>query len=289
MGSDAITNSRLSPFTKDSARKKKGSRLSKLKQDKVDLRREQWVSQAKNKGYKVGTNGFNGALPQSIPKGSEGLKTKGNLPKWARRDKNGILGTFDGEAVSWMSSTICRNLARTISSKDSSRSRSSYSGSCSSSCTDGERDEGCLDDWEAMADALTAETNKHTSEVKLQHSQPDQQFVIHGTRPKSCNKTYPRASLSSEVVGKAHGTQRNIRAWSAGDVFRPESLPSLLKQKEQPLSCPICCEDLDPTDSSFLPCPCGFQLCLFCHKRILEVDARCPGCRKQYDSLNPDM
>ncbi|KAL8118275.1 uncharacterized protein LOC141661844 [Apium graveolens] len=51
-----------------------------------------------------------------------------------------------------------------------------------------------------------------------------------------------------------------------------------------PSSCPICCEDLDRTDSSFFPCSCGFQLCLFCHKRILEEDGRCPGCRKHYDN-----
>ncbi|KAL4193605.1 hypothetical protein AMTRI_Chr06g177560 [Amborella trichopoda] len=50
-----------------------------------------------------------------------------------------------------------------------------------------------------------------------------------------------------------------------------------------PVNCPICYEDLDDTDLSFSPCPCGFHLCLFCHKRILEDDGRCPGCRKQYD------
>ncbi|EEC73481.1 hypothetical protein OsI_07812 [Oryza sativa Indica Group] len=54
----------------------------------------------------------------------------------------------------------------------------------------------------------------------------------------------------------------------------------------KPTSCPICYEDLDPTDSSFLPCPCGFHLCLFCHKRILEADGRCPACRKQYISAS---
>jgi hypothetical protein len=49
-----------------------------------------------------------------------------------------------------------------------------------------------------------------------------------------------------------------------------------------PLTCPICCEDLDLTDSSFCPCPCKFCLCLFCHNKILEADGRCPGCRKEY-------
>ncbi|KAL0440814.1 UNVERIFIED_CONTAM: hypothetical protein Sradi_0020300 [Sesamum radiatum] len=96
------------------------------------------------------------------------------------------------------------------------------------------------------------------------------------------------------------------QAWRPDDAFRPQSLPNLSKQhsfqldSERPFgrggsvwgcknvgpvpkSCPICYEDLDCTDSSFLPCLCGFRLCLFCHKRILEEDGRCPGCRKQYD------
>uniref|UniRef100_A0A7N0U8S2 RING-type domain-containing protein n=1 Tax=Kalanchoe fedtschenkoi TaxID=63787 RepID=A0A7N0U8S2_KALFE len=95
------------------------------------------------------------------------------------------------------------------------------------------------------------------------------------------------------------------RAWSANDALRPQSLPNLSKKigissdcelniclgnltqacqniTSHPASCPICCEDLDPTDSSFQPCTCRFRLCLFCHKRILEADSRCPGCRKHY-------
>ena len=90
----------------------------------------------------------------------------------------------------------------------------------------------------------------------------------------------------------------NSRAWRADDAFRPQSLPNLSKQHSMPnpdrrgvpwgraptpSSCPICCEDLDLTDTSFMPCLCGFRLCLFCHKRILEEDGRCPGCRKPYE------
>eukprot|EP00271_Cylindrocystis_brebissonii_P002775 TRINITY_DN13577_c0_g1_i1.p1 TRINITY_DN13577_c0_g1~~TRINITY_DN13577_c0_g1_i1.p1 ORF type:complete len:1165 (+),score=206.53 TRINITY_DN13577_c0_g1_i1:525-4019(+) len=51
-----------------------------------------------------------------------------------------------------------------------------------------------------------------------------------------------------------------------------------------PSCCPICTEELDVTDTSFVPCPCGFRLCLFCHHRILSEDGRCPGCRKAYAS-----
>ncbi|KAL1810292.1 hypothetical protein ACET3Z_027282 [Daucus carota] len=97
-------------------------------------------------------------------------------------------------------------------------------------------------------------------------------------------------------------------AWRNNDTFRPKSLPNPRKKHTFPIKedrhhgrggtksvnknfasdptpCPICSEDMDSTDLSFLPCPCGFQLCLFCHKRILEQHCgRCPGCREPYDN-----
>jgi hypothetical protein len=47
--------------------------------------------------------------------------------------------------------------------------------------------------------------------------------------------------------------------------------------------CPICAESVDATDRAFFPCPCGFQPCIFCYHRILEIgDARCPACRRGF-------
>lgn len=51
-------------------------------------------------------------------------------------------------------------------------------------------------------------------------------------------------------------------------------------EKEQ---CPLCCEDLEDSDLSFEPCPCGYQVCMFCWKRIKEIgNSKCPGCRHTY-------
>jgi hypothetical protein len=51
--------------------------------------------------------------------------------------------------------------------------------------------------------------------------------------------------------------------------------------------CPICCETVDDTDKAFFPCACGFQPCMFCYNRILEIgDARCPACRRTYGAQN---
>ncbi|CAA3018238.1 anti-virus transcriptional factor, partial [Olea europaea subsp. europaea] len=74
----------------------------------------------------------------------------------------------------------------------------------------------------------------------------------------------------------------NCLAWRPDDASRSQSLPNLLKQYSFPLNpefhvdsrgsvccsknigpvptaSPICYEDFDFTDSSFLPCLCGFR------------------------------
>ncbi|KAL9262533.1 General negative regulator of transcription subunit 4-like protein [Drosera capensis] len=94
--------------------------------------------------------------------------------------------------------------------------------------------------------------------------------VLRGTLP-NIGKQHAR------VVNSRHDGARGGATWS---WTRRAVAP------EQPTSCPICCEDLDLTDRCFRPCPCGFQVCLFCHKRIREDDGRCPGCRKQYEAID---
>ena len=47
--------------------------------------------------------------------------------------------------------------------------------------------------------------------------------------------------------------------------------------------CPLCCNELDATDLNFLPCPCGYQVCLYCYGRLeKEFQSRCPACRNVY-------
>ncbi|RWW71137.1 hypothetical protein BHE74_00021134 [Ensete ventricosum] len=159
----------------------------------------------------------------------------------------------------------------------------------------GEEKEG-IDDWEALADALPVAHDRIQPTLNPPASVPDSTATAVGTN-KDCHEGFAKPDDKPLVP----------RAWRADDAFRPQSLPNLSKQWSFPVSrerhyaaatrwahhgilsapstCPICCEDLDPTDTSFLPCNCGFRLCLFCHKRILEADGRCPGCRKHYDPV----
>ena len=162
-------------------------------------------------------------------------------------------------------------------SERSSRSSCSSSSSSEEDNADDDDDDGCVDDWETLADALEAE--KENEKEKLLHeSVKKQENVAH--------------SASSVGVGDAAS-----RAWRQDDDHCPQGLPNLAKHLSFPeldkrfstvsipSSCPICYEDLHFTDSCFLPCPCGFRLCLFCHKTISDGDGRCPGCRNPYERI----
>jgi RING/Ubox like zinc-binding domain len=54
---------------------------------------------------------------------------------------------------------------------------------------------------------------------------------------------------------------------------------------EEVPECPLCLEELDPTDMAFKPCSCGYQVCRFCWNHINEnLKPRCPACRKPYEA-----
>ncbi|CAA0836095.1 RING/U-box superfamily protein [Striga hermonthica] len=316
--SDSIPNASVavasSNHSKDFSKKKRANRSAKLKQSKLDVRREQWLSQVNKKGgCKVGT--ANGCAPHEGPPVHLRSTKGGPVEKLDIETCNeeiyepSIHHYSDSESLpsnsptSHTSSVLCRNESG-VNFTASSRSSSSSSGRSSSSSgrsysddedgrdaggVDDDGDDDCLDDWEAVADALEAKDEKHQGLPSPKHE------TAMGVDNLSGN---------SESGGEK-GILVNCCAWRPDDTCRPQNLPNLSKQYSLPLnserhfgrgsvwgcknvgpdptSCPICFEDFDCTDSSFLPCTCGFRLCLFCHKRILEEDGRCPGCRKKYE------
>lgn len=266
-----------------------------------------WDFAVKNKGG--GDSNRGSSSPSSLHQTSE--------------EGNGSLGHLETRASSEMSvhesdlesprdsldSTNSDNVLR----KEGRRTSSGSSGCFSRSLSEDEEGDGGPEDWEAVADAMTASDNRqHPNtetpariETAIEPGAPAE-FPNNGCsvgilKPE-WKRTLPRAS-----------TINNCRAWRPDDTLRPQSLPNLSKQysfpmnserhcirgasqiwgcgnmNSQPSQCPICCEELDFTDSSFLPCSCGFRLCLFCHKRILEADGRCPGCRKHYSPVDGQM
>ncbi|XP_010546015.1 PREDICTED: uncharacterized protein LOC104818224 [Tarenaya hassleriana] len=316
MISDSITNASATaaPSGRDFCKKKRANRSAKLKQCKLDARREQWLSQvaAKNKECKeeMNVNRRTGSeITDEIERDKSPME---NLDRGRREEDNG--GTFhhesfiDSPSNSSTSSILdgtdsCPNFSGSSSIRSSSSTSSQSGCFCSGSITEEEDgdDDGCLDDWEAVADALAA-NDKHEKE------NPPELCKEHVTfgQPAStwdpiCRFAPDNVSGVGVMVDGKQDCQKSMsrmrksnRAWRPDDELRPQILPNLSKQRSFPVmdmhyssvatpsSCPICYEDLDLTDSNFLPCPCGFRLCLFCHKTICDGDGRCPGCRKPY-------
>ena len=255
--------------------------------------------------------------------GKENSRPLGNLETRPRGEEEGVGGggsmihhhdsdseSLSNSPTSLASSVLGGNDSGTnFTGSSSSSSSSSSGGCCSGSITEEEveEDDGCLDDWEAVADALAA---KDKQESQFSESPPEHEPI-----PQMASSCQALNGESGSGVGNSkpeimssmpRSSVSNGKAWRPDDAFRPQSLPNLSKQLSlpssdrqhygcggvpwacnnmmpPPSSCPICTEDLDLTDSSFLPCMCGFRLCLFCYKRIIDDDGRCPGCRKPYE------
>ncbi|KAH6756976.1 hypothetical protein C2S53_009210 [Perilla frutescens var. hirtella] len=335
MISDSIPNASValaSSNPKDFAKKKRANRSAKLKQCKLDARREQWLSQVKNKGgcKEDGEGGRRGGLMdlenknmpvkklQISPRGDEGIFIDGlsihHFSDFESSPSNSPTSSVLGSNDSGVNFTSSSRSSSSSGRSSSCSTNGCFSGIMSEEDEGNVGDDGCLDDWEAMADALAA------TEDKQQEHKPSPGYglpvkkhgntVLCGSELSLANHPFCENDITSakqETVGTSvQISQANCQAWRPDDAFRPQSLPNLSKQYSfqlnserrpglggsawgcknvgpVPTSCPICYDDFDFTDSSFIPCLCGFKLCLFCHKRILEGDARCPGCRKKYD------
>ncbi|KAL3374677.1 hypothetical protein AABB24_006258 [Solanum stoloniferum] len=301
---------------KDFAKKKRANRSAKLKQSKLDARREQYLSQVKNKGLKEepNTGGTHGSA-KNVAIERERLIEKLQIKPIGEEDNEGSLNHYSDfdSPTSHTSSVLGGNDSGTnfTGSSRGSSSSSSSGGCCSGSVSeeDEEAEDDCLDDWEAVADALAATDKKQEQQNPSldSHFERNENMAHMSSRQEVSERQGSGIDRSKQECNDRGLTPRpplSCRAWRPDDTFRPSGLPNLSKQHSFPMNserhcrrdsvwgcktlatptlCPICCEDLDYTDTSFLPCSCGFRLCLFCHKKILEEDGRCPGCRKQYN------
>ncbi|GAB4845591.1 hypothetical protein Ancab_038993 [Ancistrocladus abbreviatus] len=327
MVSDSFISAAIPNASKDYGKKKRANRSAKLKQCKLDARREQWLSQVKNKGGREEENGGGGEFQARAngvgDKVSRGFKDL-EIRRLSEEGNDGSIhhdSDFESPTNSPTSGGTNSGNNFTGSSSSSSSSFSS-GGSCSGNITEEEEgagrggvddDDDCVDDWEAVADAFEVVINdKQPENPIVDTSTQKDAIVLSETSTLSTNTgkfDNGMEKLKAECGGVGAVSVPLCRAWRPDDALRPQSLPILTKQRSCPMnsekhcehrmnpcghnngvpvpsSCPICCEDLDLTDSSFLPCSCGFRLCLFCHKRIIEEDGRCPGCRKPYE-LDP--
>ena len=89
--------------------------------------------------------------------------------------------------------------------------------------------------------------------------------------------------------GSNSGSSRRQRLQSNADSYDgavdyDEYDDTIASDDSSALECPLCMEQLDPTDLAFHPCMCGYQVCLYCYNNILDnLNGQCPACRREYD------
>ncbi|KAK2419811.1 hypothetical protein P8452_50175 [Trifolium repens] len=289
-----------------SSKKKRTNGSAKLKQIKLDVRREQWLSRVK-KGCNVDSNGRVDSCPSSKHIASEENQINQSSYKENRRKRGENGMCVQGNDPRSMIDSSIQSTYNPDELRNGFTGSSSSSSTCTFSSGNLSEEDGCLDDWEAIADALYADDNEHSmvSESPIEH---EIKSYVDSEATKNPRVDFSKKELKS-AVSESHVS---CRAWKPDDALRPRCLPDLSKPHNsrlnsnwhdnhkivswswqtiisQPSQCPICYEDLDVTDSEFLPCSCGFHLCLFCHKKIVEVDGRCPGCRKLYDHVDGNV
>lgn len=92
------------------------------------------------------------------------------------------------------------------------------------------------------------------------------------------------ASYGASTTSFASGNHSNSGlAGVSKDVLR--NLQDVVwSDDEEAPECPLCMEELDPSDVNFKPCCCGYQICRFCHHQIIHnLNGLCPACRRKYE------
>jgi CCR4-NOT transcription complex subunit 4 len=57
------------------------------------------------------------------------------------------------------------------------------------------------------------------------------------------------------------------------------------EESKEETTCPLCVEEMDLSDKNFLPCPCGYRVCMWCWHHIREnLNGLCPACRTPYNA-----
>ncbi|KAJ0255820.1 hypothetical protein HA466_0088680 [Hirschfeldia incana] len=282
MVADSITDSQLfheSPISRDFVKKRKANWFWKLKQWKIDGRRRQWIYQWKRAN--VGEVGLRSLRDKLTDRKSFSDRVS-YLEAWSNDDDSD-----DDETDLTASSPTS-----VLKNKDSDSNHKSVHDCFCCSKQIAEEEEEAFDDaydnWEDFSDAL----NSFESEGTLQQHEDSQRKKSSPRRDKKCKQ---EASPEKTVHHRA-SRKNNKQEASPEKAIHHNAINRKNKKKksdqkkegggDEISECPICSEEMDATDLSFLPCPCGFRLCLFCHKQINENDGRCPACRNKYEQTS---
>ncbi|CAN8234745.1 unnamed protein product [Cochlearia groenlandica] len=286
VAADSITDSELfhgSPtISSDLARKRKANWLLKLMRWKINARRRQCED---DKGSRT---------KSSRDKRADRKTTSSSNNRFSHRQAWNFVhgqGSYDDETGLRRTPSASSSPTSVLKSKDSGGSNKSGEGCfCCSNQVAEEEEEDFGDAYENFDgfSALSLSDNEDSKGSSLHEAtDPEQEEEDEGSKLKTsqtktstpeklfCNDKSKQDSSSQEAI---HNNNRRKR-----EKKEPEK-----QECDEKSECPVCSEEMDATDLSFSPCPCGFRLCLFCHNKINENDGRCPSCRSKYNQTSND-
>lgn len=150
---------------------------------------------------------------------------------------------------------------------------------CSKQMTEEEEEvyDDASDNWDDFRDALNSFENDNNESPRLETEDIEQEEDLNPNTSQRRNKSTTPEKLFHKDNSKHEASPEKTIHRNSKKKKRSNS-----GKQEGDEECPICSEVMDATDLTFQPCPCGFRICLFCHKKISENEARCPSCRKEY-------
>ncbi|WZZ06944.1 hypothetical protein YC2023_092865 [Brassica napus] len=272
MVADSVTDSQLfheSPVSRDFVKKRKANWFWKLKQWKIDARRRQWIYQCTTrKRASVGEAGLRSLRDKLIDRKTVNDRVS-YLESWSIDDHHDGLRCYD-DSDDDETDLSASSPTSVLKNKDSDTNKSVHGCFCCSNQITEEEEEEAFDDaydnWEDFSDALNSFESDEDSQRKKKSS------------PHK-DKCKQEASPEKAIHHNATSRKKNKKKKKSDQKKEGDG-------DDEMSDCPICSEGMDATDLSFLPCPCGFRLCLFCHKQINENDGRCPACRNKYEQTS---
>ncbi|XP_010428482.1 PREDICTED: uncharacterized protein LOC104713125 [Camelina sativa] len=282
MVADSITDSdnlfHGSPISRDFAKKRsKANWICKLKQWKIDDRRKQWIYQWKKANVDE----------EEIGRRLQSLLNKLTDKKAWRIDGYHEERSNDDDLVKTSSASSSPTSVLFKSSKGGSSVVSEDCFCCSKQMTEEEEEvfDDAYDNWDGFRDALNSFENDKDDTLKLEQGED---LVPNTSQRRRNNKSTPEKKLFHKDNRCKHEASSPQKKMFHRNSKMKKSSNNSGKQEgdDDDEECPICSEVMDETDLSFKPCPCGFRICLFCHKKISENEARCPSCRKDYDQTS---
>ncbi|KAH0775063.1 hypothetical protein KY290_012200 [Solanum tuberosum] len=127
--------------------------------------------------------------------------------------------------------------------RSSTRSSSSCNGTCSASLSEEDDhrddDDDCIDDWEAIADALDATDQKLEQHHPGSDSCLERDESLHLTSQVDVSNRVTENDTTnnkSEYRGLTSRPPVSYKAWRPDDAFRPQTLPNLSKQYSFPMN-----------------------------------------------------